>query len=342
MNKYYSIISLIFLLFFNPSELSAQVDWSAPDYSVKNYPVADSLRSEVEYLASWKLQGRESCTRGAELTVRFLEKSFGDCGILPLTDNYRQDFYMSDYRRQGCNVVGLWSGFDNYPVHRYVVVGAHYDSYGRINGMLYPGADSNASGVVAMMSVARWIAGQKHNLNFYPTSIIFVAFDGFIDKRSGSRAFLKDLSEGRFRDPVSDAVIDQSAIAMMIDLDQIGSSLVPLKSGREDYLMAIAEPFSPSDEKGLLERCNDFYGTGLELCRSYYGNGMLSRAMLRFGDRRCFVDAGVPVMWFTSGVTDNNNSPRDMPETLNYEVFRRRVILISRFIEKLLVSSSLR
>lgn len=41
-------------------------------------------------------------------------------------------------------------------------------------------------------------------------------------------------------------------------------------------------------------------------------------------------------MYFTSGITPLTNKPGDTAESLDYEVFRKRVILICRFMEKVM------
>jgi Zn-dependent M28 family amino/carboxypeptidase len=65
------------------------------------------------------------------------------------------------------------------------VVSAHYDHLGVRNGLLFPGADDNASGVGALLAAATWFRAHppRH-------SILFVAFDGEEKGLRGARAFV--------------------------------------------------------------------------------------------------------------------------------------------------------
>ena len=56
----------------------------------------------------------------------------------------------------------------------------------------------------------------------------------------------------------------------------------------------------------------------------------------RLGDRGVFIEAGIPTMYFTSGITPLTNTVNDKPENLDYEMLKQRTTLIFRFIEKIL------
>ena len=55
----------------------------------------------------------------------------------------------------GRNVIGLIPGSST-PA-KYIIVMAHYDNLGILNGSFYPGADSNASGVAALLEIAAMV-----------------------------------------------------------------------------------------------------------------------------------------------------------------------------------------
>ena len=52
----------------------------------------------------------------------------------------------------------------------------------------------------------------------------------------------------------------------------------------------------------------------------------------RIGEQRVFIEHGIPAVLFTSGITMNTNKVDDTPRTLNYEVLRKRALLISRWL----------
>ncbi len=55
----------------------------------------------------------------------------------------------------GFNVAGLVRGSDPAVGQEYVIIGAHFDHCGRHMGLLFPGANDNASGSAAVMEAAR-------------------------------------------------------------------------------------------------------------------------------------------------------------------------------------------
>jgi len=74
------------------------------------------------------------------------------------------------------NVLGLVDGADAALSSQLVVVSCHYDGLGRaLDGALYPGANGNASGVAAMLEIARLWQEQE----FQPRrSVLFAAWAG--------------------------------------------------------------------------------------------------------------------------------------------------------------------
>jgi len=77
-------------------------------------------------------------------------------------------------RTTTANLLALWPGSDPELADEVLLVGAHYDHVGRLPNQLYfPGANQNASGVAAMLEVARvW-----RETGFQPArSVLFVAW----------------------------------------------------------------------------------------------------------------------------------------------------------------------
>src|SRR5690606_7873650 len=69
------------------------------------------------------------------------------------------------------NVAGLLPGSDPRLRDETILVTSHYDHLGSRDGRLYPGANDNGSGTVAMVEVARLLAGER-----LPRSVLFVSF----------------------------------------------------------------------------------------------------------------------------------------------------------------------
>jgi acetylornithine deacetylase/succinyl-diaminopimelate desuccinylase-like protein len=95
-----------------------------------------------------------------------------------------------------------------------IVIGAHYDSVSLNpeDGLAYaPGADDNASGVAALIELARIMSTQPHK-----SSIVFVAFSAEEVGRQGSAAFVRDYIQAQ-----------NISLNAMISLDIIGSQTGP-------------------------------------------------------------------------------------------------------------------
>jgi hypothetical protein len=84
------------------------------------------------------------------------------------------------------NVVGFWAGSNPELQNEFVVLGAHYDHFGTQGGLLFPGADDNASGTAVMLEVARVL----RSTGIRPKrSILFIAFAGEEQGLLGSKFY---------------------------------------------------------------------------------------------------------------------------------------------------------
>ena len=101
------------------------------------------------------------------------------------------------------NIIGEKTGFGS----KYLVIGAHYDTCGpdSLDGGPKPGANDNASGVAALMALARFFSKTETRHN-----ILFIAFGGEEKGLLGSEYFVSHL-------PIDAAMIDE-----MINLDMLG------------------------------------------------------------------------------------------------------------------------
>ena len=257
------------------------------------------LRGDVEFLSSSLCEGRAAGSRGGVEAAAYICRRLSALGY----DIAVQSFAI-DSARVGHNIIA--SEADGWGAHPLLtVIVAAYDGIGLREGQIYPGADSNASGVAALLALAERLRGKAN--------LLFV----FTDARNvGSRGAeaLRSALKGR-------------RISLLVNLDIIGSSLAPVDEYWRDYLIALgADRWRQS-----LDRCNA--GIGLHLYYEYYRSRNFTSLFYRkMGDQAAFVADGVPAILFTSGITPNTNKTTDTPETLDYGVFARRVELISRFL----------
>ena len=259
------------------------------------------LEEEVLFLTDSLQAGRGFGTGGNQLVTLYLMRQFKDAGLRTSV----QSFEVSG--KYGHNVVGVTKGWFS----SYLVIGAYYDGIGRLDGVLYPGADSNASGVAALLRLARQLPAVCDG----SVGLIFVAFDGHNTSLEGARAFLSRYS-------------NEYRMKMMVNLDILGSTLAPVRPGHEDFLIALGA------DRWRLSLDSANRGIGLDLSYDYYGSKDFTKLFYsRVSEQRWFLEAGIPAVMFTSGITMNTNKPADAPQTLDFRVFAKRVELIGRWLE---------
>ena len=145
----------------------------------------DALR----FLSSDSLQGRRTGEPGNVMAREFILTAFRDAGLLEPETGFVQPFEFTGRRdttqvTQGANVVGYVRGTD--PTLGSIVLTAHFDHVGVRNGEVYNGADDNASGTVALMSLARYVAR-----NPLRHTVVFAAVDAEEMGLRGARAFVE-------------------------------------------------------------------------------------------------------------------------------------------------------
>ena len=303
--------------------------------AAKNLIWEKKLYQKVDFLCDTLCQGRATGTRGSIEAAFWIEREFRDAKLMKFDSTYTKRIYAGQ-GLLGRNIIGFIPGSTKTPRDRYVIVGAHYDHIGQLNRITYPGADANASGTVALTSLAEMFSMMKTLGRSYNSNIIFVAFDAREMSMAGSNAFWKMIENGELNDPVSGKVIKPSNIKLMVNIDQLGCTLSPLKSGREDYMIMLGNHSLKPAERELLSYCNRSSGLHMDLDFTYYGSKNFTEIFYRLSDQRIFVDNKIPAVLFTSGITMNTNRTRDTADTLDYEVFKKRIYLIFDWLEKML------
>lgn len=313
----------------------AQNMWTTGHIPARSCITESSIRHKVEFLSDDICEGRGTGTRGAVEAAAWLAREFEKNKLLKHKGSYYHRFQTAK-GIWGTNVIGFLPGATKTASTRYMIVGAHFDHLGKINGTIYPGADSNASGTAALLSLAEMFAAMKYCGKVWESNIIFVAFDGNGHDLAGSEAFWKMIENGKLTDPVTGAKIRKDMITLMANIDQIGCTLSPLRSGREDYIIMLGNHSLDENSQERIDLCNRLYKLNMEIAHSYYGSENFTNMFYRLSDQRVFIDNGVPAVMFTSGITMNNNKTRDKAASLNYPVLRKRIYLMYHWIEKML------
>lgn len=295
---------------------------------------SESLRSQVEYMTDTCFGGRATGSAGANEAAFWIVRRFQRAGLLPLSGRMSRSFTVTNGPDTlvGHNIMGFMPGQRRTVRESYILVIANYDSHGRINGNVYPGADSNASGVVAMLSIADMFARMKELGRSYGKNMIFIALDGKERNSKGAEILWEEIRSGRLKDPISGETIVAEKIHSAIFLDILGGTLSPT-GNRKDYMMMLSGGQYTYD----LARANDGPGIGLDISYDYYGSENFTELFhKKLGGQRIFSENNVLCVVFTSGITMQTNKVTDTAESLDYEVLRRRIFLIFHWLERVL------
>ena len=216
--------------------------------------------------------------------------------------------------RTSWNVAGLWAGSDPARADETILVTSHYDHLGVQDGALYPGANDNASGVAAMLEVARLLTRQR-----LPSSVLFVAFGSEEQLMLGSYHY------------VAHPLRPLDATIAVLNLDMIGRSeehtaesrgAYELTAARPDQLNLVGAAFSRDLEALLREAAP---AAGLELSTKFDRDSSM-RALFRC-DHLPFLQKGVPAVWLFGGFHPGYHEPTDTVDRLDFEKLTRVVRL---------------
>lgn len=152
--------------------------------------VNDSLDKVIPYFGVSKRLSNE-LTRNTGIDIDAFEKSVAE-KLKPAPVELSNKTIRFSIKNQppeiyrGRNVLGIIEGENK---NQILVIGAHYDHKGKYNGFVWNGADDNASGTVAVMTIARacMATGVKPK-----RTIVFAAWDGEEEGLLGSHYFVRN------------------------------------------------------------------------------------------------------------------------------------------------------
>lgn len=314
---------------------SAQNVWVKEHEPARKHITDEKLISEIGFLTDSLCQGRASGTRGGSEAAFWIRNRFKNAGLLKFGDSYGHRVYISK-DITGHNIMGMIPGPRKLHCDRYIIIGAHFDHLGVLDGKMYPGADSNASGVVALTSIAEMISIMKNDGRTYDCNMIFVAFDGKEHSHAGSTALWKLLESGSLKDPVSGRSIRPENIEFMVNIDQIGTTLSPIRENRKDFIIMLGNESLKPIKQEMVNITNRFYGLNMDIGLSYYGSDNFTKVFYRLSDQRVFVDNKIPAVFFTSGITMNTNKTYDSLSSLNIPILKKRIYLIYHWIDRMI------
>jgi aminopeptidase YwaD len=203
------------------------------------------------------------------------------------------------------NVVGLIRGSDPQLSMQYIVIGAHYDHLGMGGpeslaenpyGKIHHGADDNASGVAALLELARVLSLEKSRLK---RSVILASFSGEEEGLLGSAAFTRE------------PPVPLDSIVAMLNMDMVGRL-------RERNLVVGGAGTSPA-WRPLLDRLNRLGPMGQPVAAGTSPRFKLSLEDDGYGpsDHQSFYIKDIPVLFFFTGSHDDYHKPSDTADKVD-------------------------
>jgi hypothetical protein len=319
------------LLLHVTNSLHAQPEDCRNPYSLSG-PQYQKLWQDFETLSSEQMQGRRPGTEGAKLARAFIIDQFKKAGLQTLKESnivksqpelFDQGGWLHLFKpgrfskeKKGANIVAVLKGSNpgQSKNSKAIVITAHYDHLGRQQGRIHYGANDNASGVAAMLFLAR--ALQKDPLLHH---VVFVATDYEEAGLFGSKAFVKD------------HVLPKDKILLNVNIDMIA------QPGREWRLYVSgtrSQPHLKSPVERIIAKAPICVKTGLD-SPSWDYDRRHRVDWRRASDHWAFVRQDIP--WLYIGVKDYRyyHTPRDTTEKIPPEFYFGVVTAINQLITTL-------
>lgn len=167
----------------------------------------------VRILSSDSFEGRYIGDSGFERAAKFVEDYLKSIGVKPFFNGSYRDT-LTIFRYHSFNVVGIIGNTNS--INDHILIGAHLDHLGKIDSQtdsVYNGANDNATGVTAVLQIARELKKYKFN-----KKIIVALFTGEEYGLKGSKHLVQVLQKSNIR------------LSYMINFEMIGT---PLSSSPE-------------------------------------------------------------------------------------------------------------
>ncbi|MBL8628537.1 MAG: M20/M25/M40 family metallo-hydrolase, partial [Rhodospirillaceae bacterium] len=258
------------------------------------------MKADVEWLADPAREGRGVGTAGIEASAKYIVQRFKDLGLKPAkgTTDYIQTFSAPGPGGKPAelkNVLGVIEGSNPAFAGQVLVVSAHYDHLGTgwpdvragDEGKVHPGADDNASGVAAILEVARLMASTKPE-----RTILFAAFSGEEAGLLGARAYVKSAQAANAPYPLTKT-------NAVLNVDTVGR----LESGK----VRIFGAESAREWPFIFQGTTAVTGVAVEVIAKDIGAS----------DQKAFSEAGVPGVQVFASTAADYHRPSDTADKLD-------------------------
>lgn len=304
INKIYILLITLFV----SVPLSAQFRNDISYDDLYDSETTGALKTHIRSLSASHLEGRKAGTEGERLAADYVRQAFKDSGVDVISPEEGDVFGIKTEAGDTLtsrNVVGFVQGYDKELRNRYIVVGARLDNLGtmtvNVDGRkverVYYGANGNASGLAAMLELARMV---QTNSILFRRSVLFVAFGASAETYAGAWYFL-NRSFG-----------DADSIDAMINLDMLGTgsngfyAYTSSNADMNTIITALTGELQPVQPQ-------------------------ITAAEPYPSDHRAFYSKEIPSVMFTTGKYPEHNTDRDTESIIEYDALERELEYLYNF-----------
>ncbi len=212
---------------------------------------------------------------------------------------------------QSENVLGLIEGTDK--KEEVIVITAHYDHVGIINGQIHNGADDDGSGTVSVLEIAQAFAQAKREGNGPRRSVLCMTVSGEEKGLLGSE-YYTDHPVWSLKNTVAD-----------LNIDMVGR-VDAAHADNPDYVYLIGSDKLSSDLHSISESINQKYSK-LTLDYKYNDPNDPNRFYYR-SDHYNFAKNKIPVIFYFNGTHDDYHQPTDDVEKINFQKIEKIARLV--------------
>ena len=262
---------------------------------------AETLTTHVRWLAAPERKGR-GAWQDREASAAYVERAFRAAGLHPLPGRDAMFLDTPGVKEPALRNVAAWLPGVATADGEYVILSAHYDHLGQRvtetaaegsatvrTTTTFHGADDNATGVAALLEIAR-VLGTRHaqEPQAFPRALVFVAFDLEEQNLVGSRRY------------VTEPPLPLARCAAFLTMDQLGRSLADLTPGT---LFLMGTEHSAALEAQVRELAAPAEGAKAILGIDFQPG---------YSDYVPFHEARIPYVFVTSGACADYHQPTDV------------------------------
>jgi Zn-dependent M28 family amino/carboxypeptidase len=281
-----------------------------------NTITAVDLKKHLLVIASDEMEGRQTGSSGQKKAGDYLINQY-KTNTVPFpkgaTDYYQRipasflNAIRNDNLSDSENIWAFIEGSEK--PDEIVVISAHYDHIGVINGEVYNGADDDGSGTVALLEIAQAFETAKKEGNGPKRSILFLHVTGEEHGLLGSSYYSQNPLF-----PLANTVAD-------INIDMIGRH-DQFHNDSSNYVYLIGSDYLSSDLHNICEAANTNYSK-LFLDYKYNDRNDPNRFYYR-SDHYNFAKNGIPSVFLFSGVHADYHKATDEVDKIEFNVLAKR------------------